>query len=223
MNSYLNAINHRDMISQKPQIEKGNFYQKSNEYKFNIDAMNKQIISSNDYENNSTNLNTDSPMTDVSIPSPPSSLNLVSLSRCPSPPAPLTVNPYVIKNDFASIASDETNQTKTLFYDKLSSDFSHEAFRRQFLPNTNTEAEIEASLLSSINFIRFYLDRFDTKDESNKQTNFQRSDSQRDYIINQNMKILNDYLSRSNAEEIIENTIELIKNFKPLLIDKPKF
>ena len=109
-------------------------------------------------------------MTDNTIPSHPSSLNLVSLSRCPSPPAPLTINPYIIKNDFESTESDETNQFKNfLLNEKSNLDFSQQKFRQKFFKNNNNNnnkdlnINSEESLLSSIDFIRFYLDKFDTQ------------------------------------------------------------
>ena len=210
MDSYLYAIKFKDKILD----HSSNIYQKNgNGYKFNLDSINshdsKKAI--NNFENNSTDLNTDSPLTD--LPSPPSSLNLVSLSRCPSPPAPLNVNPYLIRNDFASIASDETNQLKNLFYDKRGSDISEGTFCQRQFPNTkNSNIEHE------VNFIKFYLDKFDSQFQveklSDNQSNNQISEAAKDYITNQNIKILNEYLSHSNTEEIIESTIELIKNFK---------
>jgi hypothetical protein len=212
MDSYLYAINFKDRITESQNIYQNN----RNDYKFNLDSMNsKRPI--NNFENNSTDLNTDSPLTDVTIPSPPSSLNLASLSRCPSPPAPLSVDPYLIRNDFASIASDETNQLKNLFYDKIGSDISEETFcQRLFHNKKNTN--IENELMPSVNlFLKFYLDKFDNQPqvESYNQNDIEISDVAKNYITNQNIKKLNEYLSHSNTEEIIESTIELIKNFKP--------
>lgn len=218
MNSYLFAINSKNKTNE---IEKENVYKKSdmqtNDYRFHVFDSIAKNLNTNDYDSNSTNLNTDSPLTDLTIPSPPSSLNLVSLSRCPSPPAPLAhSHQYLIRNDFASIASDETNQLK---FDKIGSEVSQETFRHQFFPrnnNPNEKIENEATLKSSISFIRFYLDKFHTHSQQSG-NNYQNSASySRNYAANQNIKILNEYLSRSNTEEIIENTIELIKNFKPV-------
>ncbi len=226
MNSYLYAINYKSMINQ---IEKENMYRKSeiksNEYKFNNYDSNKNIIQNDD---NSTNLNTDSPLTDNTIPSPPSSLNLVSLSRCPSPPAPLTINPYIIKNDFQSTeSSEETNQFKNILLNEKSNlDFSQQKFRQKFFQsnnynnNNNKDLNInsEESLLSSIDFIRFYLDKFDTQINQSCLTTASNSKEE----TNKNMNILNGYLSQSNAEEIIESTIEIMRNFKPVH-DRPKY
>jgi len=215
MDSYLYAINFKDRITESQNIYQNN----GSDYKFNLDSMNSNDSERavNNFENNSTDLNTDSPLTDVTIPSPPSSLNLVSLSRCPSPPAPLAVDPYLIRNDFASIASDETNQLKNLFYDKIGSDISEETFcQRLFHNKKNTN--IENELMPSVNlFLKFYLDKFDNQSqvENYNQNDIEISDAAKNYITNQNIKKLNEYLSHSNTEEIIESTIELIKKFKP--------
>jgi hypothetical protein len=39
---------------------------------------------------------------------------------------------------------------------------------------------------------------------------------------NKNLNILNGYLSQSKSEEIIESTIEIMRNFKPVN-DRPKY